>query len=154
MVLYNRKFSSLVTSFHCLQVSFFSSKEKCSHLWYYLQIVILYNIVANLDMRYWCCLPHIDGIYIILYDVTVLFVLFNFLFFYFYSIVNLIRHRCFSVEVNYCCEPLKTQMFCAEVFITGKHLSLRYIYLVFSYGMENFIPNCVDFSYCWLNLEE
>ena len=36
-VLNNRKIFLLVASFHCLQVSFFRSKGKCSYLWFYLE---------------------------------------------------------------------------------------------------------------------
>ena len=85
-------------------------------------------------MRYWCCLPHIDAIYLF-YMMLLYFLLFIFFFsFSLYIIVNLMRHRCFSAEVHYCCKPSEAQMFCAEVFIT--------YYLVFSHdGKQIFIPN-------------
>ena len=59
--MFNWKKVPVVTSFLCLQASFFRSKGKCSHLLYYLKNVNLYNIFINIDMSYRCCSPHIDG---------------------------------------------------------------------------------------------
>ena len=56
----------------------------------------------------------------ILYDIIVFFVFILFYFIYSYFILNLMRHRCYSAEVHYCCKPPKAQMFWCRGLIAGK----------------------------------
>ena len=67
------------------------------------KIIILYNIfysifiLLHLNMRCWCCLSHIDITYLFYFIFVV--VLFVCLFIYFCC--NLMKHKCWSAEVNY-----------------------------------------------------
>ena len=111
-----------MTSLYCLQVSLFRSEEKCSHLLFYSEIVIIYNIIVLCGFEVLMFFISVDDIYFILWSYCILL-------YYFILILlwNLMKHRCYSAEVNYWLVNLMKHRYChAEV-----------VYCMFSSEMEN-----------------
>ena len=61
MVSYNRKYLLRWQAFAAYSSASSGPRENVLTFDIIWKIVILYNIISNLDMKYKCCLPHIDG---------------------------------------------------------------------------------------------
>ena len=110
-ILYGLKNSTITASWErwvwlqitVLQVSFFNSGGKCSHLWFCFKILLFIILLFCIDLRHWWYVPIDDN-----------FILWSYCILFYYEtswgtdvmvlgscIWNLMKHRCYCTEVIY-----------------------------------------------------
>ena len=99
MVLYNRKYLHKWQAFTAYRTASSGLRENVLTFDIIWKIVILYNIIIKLDMRYRCCLPHIYGN--CLFYMMLLYFLFYFILFLFF-----IYCKPYEVQMLQCRGPL------------------------------------------------
>ena len=101
MVLCNRKYLFRWQAFAAYRSASSGLKENDLIFDIIWKIVILYNIIINLDMRYRCCLPHID-------DSCLFYMMSLYFLFLFYFVFNLILfyYKLNEAQMLHCRGPL------------------------------------------------